>query len=49
MLLTEDEQDVREIAREFLESGGYKVIEAKNGARALPARHGSGAPGTSQG
>ncbi len=35
VLLTEDEQDVREIAREFLESGGYKVIEAKDGADAI--------------
>ena len=35
ILLTEDEQDVREIAREFLESGGYKVIEAKNGREAV--------------
>lgn len=35
VLLTEDEQDVREIAREFLESGGYHVIEAKDGAEAL--------------
>jgi two-component system cell cycle sensor histidine kinase/response regulator CckA len=35
VLLTEDEQDVREIAREFLESGGYKVIEAKDGAEAI--------------
>jgi len=35
VLLTEDEQDVREIAREFLESGGYKVIEAKNGEEAI--------------
>jgi two-component system, cell cycle sensor histidine kinase and response regulator CckA len=35
VLLTEDEQDVREIAREFLESGGYKVIEAKHGTEAI--------------
>lgn len=35
ILLAEDEQDVREVAREFLESGGYKVIEAHNGAEAL--------------
>jgi CheY-like chemotaxis protein len=26
---------VREVAREFLESGGYKVIEARDGAEAL--------------
>ena len=35
ILLTEDEQDVREIAREFLESGGYQVIEAQNGNDAI--------------
>jgi len=35
VLLTEDEQDVREIARQFLESGGYRVIEAKDGSDAL--------------
>jgi two-component system, cell cycle sensor histidine kinase and response regulator CckA len=35
ILLAEDEQDVREVAREFLESGGYTVIESHNGADAL--------------
>jgi two-component system, cell cycle sensor histidine kinase and response regulator CckA len=35
ILLAEDEQDVREVAREFLESGGYTVLEARDGADAL--------------
>lgn len=35
ILLAEDEQDVREVAREFLESGGYTVIEAHDGGEAL--------------
>jgi PAS domain S-box-containing protein len=35
VLLAEDEQDVREIAREFLESGGYRVIEAEDGKQAM--------------
>jgi len=41
ILLAEDEQDVRELAREFLESGGYTVIEATNAQDALrlAARH----------
>jgi PAS domain S-box-containing protein len=41
VLLAEDEQDVREIARDFLESGGYRVIEARDGieAIALAAEH----------
>jgi PAS domain S-box-containing protein len=39
ILLTEDEQDVREVAREFLESGGYAVIEARDGAEALGFVH----------
>jgi len=55
ILLAEDEQDVREVAREFLESGGYTVIEARDGAEALKgwrkrrrhrlAGHGHGHPG----
>jgi PAS domain S-box-containing protein len=44
VLLTEDEQDVREIAKEFLESGGYKVVEANDAAEAVQlARQHSGA------
>ena len=35
ILLAEDEQDVREVAREFLESAGYTVVEARNGSEAL--------------
>jgi two-component system cell cycle sensor histidine kinase/response regulator CckA len=35
VLLAEDEQDVRELAREFLESGGYTVLEATDGQDAL--------------
>jgi two-component system cell cycle sensor histidine kinase/response regulator CckA len=35
ILLAEDEHDVREVAREFLESGGYTVIEAHDGAEAI--------------
>jgi PAS domain S-box-containing protein len=35
ILLAEDEHDVREVAREFLESGGYTVIQARDGAEAL--------------
>jgi two-component system cell cycle sensor histidine kinase/response regulator CckA len=35
VLLAEDEQDVREVAREFLESAGYQVLEAAGGTAAL--------------
>jgi len=35
ILLTEDEQDVREVAREFLESAGYTVLQAPTGNAAM--------------
>nr|UXE45769.1 sensor histidine kinase RcsC [uncultured bacterium] len=35
VLLAEDEQDVREVAREFLESAGYQVLQAPSGEAAL--------------
>src|SRR5262249_9085257 len=35
VLLAEDEQDVREVAREFLQSAGYKVLQAPSGEAAL--------------
>lgn len=35
ILLVEDEASVRRLAREFLEIGGYTVLEASNGADAI--------------
>ncbi|MFZ0818680.1 MAG: PAS domain S-box protein [Candidatus Acidiferrales bacterium] len=41
ILVAEDEREVRELAREFLELSGYTVLEAKDGAEAveLAAKH----------
>jgi PAS domain S-box-containing protein len=35
ILLAEDEKEVREVAREFLELAGYTIMQAKDGADAL--------------
>jgi CheY-like chemotaxis protein len=35
ILLVEDEEHLRALAREFLEQRGYRVLEARNGAEAL--------------
>ena len=35
ILLVEDENGVRELAREYLKMTGYNVIEAANGHKAL--------------
>lgn len=35
VLLAEDEEDVRDVAREFLESAGYKVLQAAGGEAAM--------------
>lgn len=44
LLLAEDQPSIREVLREFLESKGYKVLEAQNGSHALEiAEHHSGA------
>jgi len=40
VLLAEDQASIRDVLREFLESKGYKVLEAQNGSQALEiARH----------
>jgi PAS domain S-box-containing protein len=39
VLLVEDEEHVRHVAREFLEIRGYSVLEAKNGEDALQLAH----------
>lgn len=36
ILLVEDQDTVRQVLRCILEDGGYQVIEARNGAEALP-------------
>jgi len=46
ILLAEDEQDVREVAREFLESEEYTVIEARDGAEALKRWRNTKTPST---
>ena len=35
ILLVEDEKGVRELAREYLESSGYTVLEAEDGHTAM--------------
>jgi two-component system cell cycle sensor histidine kinase/response regulator CckA len=35
VLLVEDEESVRQLAREVLETGGYQVLEAPDGGQAL--------------
>jgi CheY-like chemotaxis protein len=39
VLLVEDEEHVRHVAREFLQIRGYSVLEAKNGGDALQIAH----------
>jgi len=43
VLLAEDQSSIRTVLREFLESEGYKVLEAQNGTEALEiAKHCTG-------
>jgi two-component system cell cycle sensor histidine kinase/response regulator CckA len=43
VLLAEDQLSIRAVLREFLESKGYKILEAQNGSQALElAEHHSG-------
>ena len=43
MLLAEDQSSIRAVLREFLESKGYKILEAQNGGQALElAEHHTG-------
>jgi CheY-like chemotaxis protein len=44
VLLVEDENGVRELARQYLETGGYKVIQASNGNEALEIAAAYGEP-----
>jgi len=43
VLLAEDQSSIRAVLREFLESKGYKILEAQNGGQALElAEHHTG-------
>ena len=44
ILLVEDEEAVRRLARAFLEQRGYRVLEARNGAEALEVAAGYAGP-----
>jgi two-component system cell cycle sensor histidine kinase/response regulator CckA len=44
ILVVEDEVSIRTLARKVLESGGYRVVEAKSGPEALERVRGSGDP-----
>ena len=44
ILIAEDEPDLRELARIFLEGYGYKVLEAANGEQAIQMADAFGGP-----